>query len=67
MLGDISSAVNIYVITGYPDMRKSIDGLCAIVLNMDKLPRSLLRGSLSKWPIPGTDTPRLFPNVFCNN
>ena len=33
MLGDISSAVNIYVITGYTDMRKSIDGLCAIILD----------------------------------
>ena len=31
MLGDISSAINVYVITGYTDMRKSIDGLCAIV------------------------------------
>lgn len=31
MLGDISSAMNIYVITGYTDMRKSIDGLCAVI------------------------------------
>lgn len=31
MLGDISSATNIYIVTGYTDMRKSIDGLCAIV------------------------------------
>ena len=36
MLGGISSAINIYVITGYTDMRKSIDGLCAIVLNQLK-------------------------------
>ena len=36
MLGDISSAVNIYVITGDTDMRKSIDGLCAIVLDQLK-------------------------------
>ena len=36
MLGDISSAVNVYVITGYTDMRKSIDGLCAIVLDQLK-------------------------------
>ena len=36
MLGDISSAINIYVITGYTDMRKSIDGLCAIVLDQLK-------------------------------
>ena len=32
MLGDISSAMNIYVITGYTDMRKSIDGLCAVIM-----------------------------------
>lgn len=32
MLGDISGAANIYIITGYTDMRKSIDGLCAIVM-----------------------------------
>lgn len=30
MLGDISDVANIYIITGYTDMRKSIDGLCAI-------------------------------------
>ena len=35
MIGDISLATNIYVITGYTDMRRSIDGLYAIV--MDKL------------------------------
>ncbi|MDR1771390.1 MAG: IS66 family insertion sequence element accessory protein TnpB [Hungatella sp.] len=33
MLGDISIAVNIYIITGYTDMRKSIDGLCSIILD----------------------------------
>ncbi len=32
MLGDISGVANIYIITGYTDMRKSIDGLCAIVM-----------------------------------
>ncbi|SET71294.1 transposase [[Clostridium] aminophilum] len=31
MLGDISNADKIYIGTGYTDMRKSIDGLCAVV------------------------------------
>ena len=31
MLGDISCANHIYLVTGYTDMRKSIDGLMAIV------------------------------------
>jgi len=31
MLGDISIAENIYIACGYTDMRKSIDGLAAIV------------------------------------
>ena len=33
MLGDISLATNLYIVTGYTDMRKSIDGLCAIVVS----------------------------------
>lgn len=32
MLGDISLATNIYLVTGYTDMRKSIDELCAIIM-----------------------------------
>lgn len=36
MLGDISLATNIYIVTGYTDMRKSIDGLCGIILKQLK-------------------------------
>ena len=36
MLGDISGATNIYIITGYTDMRKSLDGLYAIVMDQLK-------------------------------
>jgi len=35
MLGDITAASEIYIVCGYTDMRKSIDGLCAVV--QDKL------------------------------
>lgn len=38
MLGDITAAGELYIVTGYTDMRKSIDGLWAIVedqLHMD--------------------------------
>ena len=31
MLGDISIAKNVYIACGYTDMRKSIDGLAALV------------------------------------
>ena len=36
MLGDITVATNIYIITGYTDMRKSVGGLCAIVMEQLK-------------------------------
>ena len=44
MLADISGAVSIYIICGYTDMRKAIDGLCAIIkdqLDTDHQPHSI--------------------------
>ena len=44
MIGDITVADEIYIVCGYTDMRKSIDGLCAIVsekLHMDPQRRAL--------------------------
>jgi transposase len=38
MLGDITAVDEVYIVCGYTDMRKSIDGLCAIIedkLKMD--------------------------------
>lgn len=37
MLGDISGVQNIYVATGYSDLRKSIDGLAALVIGKYRL------------------------------
>lgn len=44
MLGDISSVDEIFIVCGSTDMRKSIDGLCAIIqdtLSMDPYTNSL--------------------------
>jgi len=43
MLGDISVVDDIYIVCGYTDMRKQIDGLCSIVkdqLHMDPQQRA---------------------------
>lgn len=41
MLGDITGVENIYLVCGWTDLRKSIDGLCAIVKDVVKQdPRS---------------------------
>lgn len=36
MLGNISITDNIYIVTEYTDIHKSIDGPCAIILNQTK-------------------------------
>ena len=41
MLGDITNVDAIYIVCGYTDMRKSIDGLCAII--EDKLKMNSLK------------------------
>ena len=37
MLGDISGLEKIYIVCGYTDMRKSIDGLCAVIVDQLKV------------------------------
>ena len=37
MLGDISGLEKIYIVCGYTDMRKSIDGICAIIEDQLKM------------------------------
>lgn len=37
MLGDITVVDEIYIVTNYTDMRKSIDGLCAIIEDQLKM------------------------------
>lgn len=37
MIGDITRAQHLYLVCGYTDMRKSIDGLCAVVSTQLKL------------------------------
>lgn len=44
MLGDISKAERIYIVCGYTDMRKAIDGLVAIIQHNYKL--DVFSGSL---------------------
>ena len=44
MLGDITAADEIYIVCGYTDMRRSIDGLCAVI--QDKLHMDPRRSAL---------------------
>ena len=37
MLGDISGLEKVYIVCGYTDMRKSIDGLCAVIEDQLKM------------------------------
>ena len=47
MLGDISGLEKIYIVCGYTDMRKSIDGLCAIIEDQLKMDPSSVLSSFS--------------------
>ena len=53
MLGDITAADEIYIVTGRTDMRKSIDGLCAIVdvYKRQMQNRPIFRDSENKLPL----------------
>ena len=44
MIGDITGVENIYMVCGYTDMRKSIDGLCAVVGRCDRIKALLWEG-----------------------
>ena len=49
MLGDISLVDEIYIVCGYTDMRKSIDGLCALVENeLHMLQMNVKQNSLNR-------------------
>ncbi len=37
MLGDVSGLEKIYIVCGYTDMRKSIDGLCTVIEDQLKM------------------------------
>ena len=55
MLGDISGLEKIYIVCGYTDMRKSIDGLCAVIEDQLKMDPSssalfLFCGGGYQWP-----------------
>ena len=47
MLGDISGLEKIYIACGYTDMRKSIDGLCAVIEGQLKMDPSSVLSSFS--------------------
>ncbi len=53
MLGDISGLEKIYIVCGYTDMRKSIDGLCAVIEDQLKLEPSSINDCLSQAAING--------------
>ncbi len=34
MIGDVPAKTNLYIIRGYTDMRRSIDGICTVIQDM---------------------------------
>lgn len=47
MLGDVSGLEKIYIVCGYTDMRKSIDGLCTVIEDQLKMIRRPVLSSFS--------------------
>ena len=53
MLGDVSGLEKIYIVCGYTDMRKSIDGLCTVIEDQLKMDPS--SSALFLWKKTGQD------------
>ena len=76
MLGDIMAVDAIYIVTGYTDMRKSIDGLCSIIsdtFHMDPAGNALYLfcgrrcdriKAIFKEPL---SAGFCYPHIFCEN
>ena len=61
MLGDISGLDKIYIVCDHTDMRKSIDGLCAIVEDQLKMIRRPVCSIPFLWEKTGQDHRPDFP------
>ena len=55
MLGDVSGLEKIYIVCGYTDMRKSIDGLCTVIEDQLKMEVRNLSWREFDWLMSGID------------